>query len=498
MEKLAGAYAIYLYDSSGTSGYMEELDVAHDAILQDAIATIKGCDSLATLERTLVNYTTARDLQGICDVDVSHIVTWVKAHELSLTQGRYDHYVVPGGEEPGYEVMSVGEFRNPFVGREGEEITLLVGWCPETQLIHGVSKFINYNKLKRVNVVLDKLDNYECPEMVKALLRQKMTDATSHFAACSPAIDLTYYEVDYNTDFVGQLYRNGLRIRIGNKWYLQLPPEAVACRPTVDGVFDDDVSSLPVKSVLEMVDHTVAMGFFKDWLELVDEIEWSVTETSKVRPVDIAALYANGAVCRGSQVVWTEAGQKLSDRPMSKLLDDLGFDVTKINVKSISYEDPYFYTPAEWVTLQLMLREMRFANGATINVRVANLSDEKARYAFRMPYAGVSAVRAGLYSNYSLLKEDAELFADWLLQVCSSRGLEGVTVDYTSERLNHGRVMTLLCDEGGEEKTHRILFDRGLDLLTFSDRRFTVQLTSRALEGWIEYAGDFYIVHEVS
>lgn len=482
VESVPGAYAIYLYDSSGTSGYMEELDAAHDAILREALDLVKTSPTLDALERKLVNHTTARDLRGLSEAEVVRIAQWATNNEEALTLGRFRRYSPSGEDGIGYEVESVGEYVNPLVGKSHEEVCVLVGWCPEQALIEGIAGFVGFNKLRNVRVILDKLENHGCPETVAAILRDRMNSAMRLIKAQNPDTTLVYHEVDYSQNPVGNLYRQGFRLRVGDTWYIEMPSS------NGDG-------NVPSQGVLGLTDESVAAGYFKNWLKVTQTVDWRLPADSVVPEVDLQALIASGQVSSTTRMIWTHAGERLRDRTIASLLTELGFDYRNLRVKSVKYDDPYFYTPAEWMTLKLWLRELAFVEDSKVEVRAAAPTKGKG-YEFWMPSAGVDAVRCGVACGDTLQLDDARKFAEYVLGVCRRAGLKELAIDYTDERLAHGRVMTLVCEQGGKESVHRFVFDRGMDLLNFADRRFTVPLCGSAIEGWVGYTGDFYVVYE--
>ena len=221
VEKVHGAYAIYLYDTSGTSGYMQELDVAQSDILRNALDLVAGCGCLADVESRLVNYATERDLRGMTEGDVQHIVQWVRIHYNSLMTGEFNRIRLDDGAE--YAVSSVGEFRNPFVGREAAEVVLLVGRSTDETLVNRVARFVNHYRLLHVHVVWDASQTQDCPEIVKAELRNKMQASREHFASQNPSVEVIFHEVSYSDNGIGRLFNQGFRFKIGERWFLQTP-----------------------------------------------------------------------------------------------------------------------------------------------------------------------------------------------------------------------------------------------------------------------------------
>ena len=141
------------------------------------------------------------------------------------------------------------------------------------------------------------------------------------------------------------------------------------------------------------------------------------------------------------------------------------------------------------------MREFRFAQGSSVSVRTVTPVEGRG-YPYRMPHGGPAFAKCGLFAGNTLDFRDAESFANYVANECRANGLGSVSVEYTHERLQHSRVLTLTCEEGGVTKVHKIIFDRGLDLLNFSDRNFTVPLFGIAIENWVKYSGSFYVVHE--
>ena len=502
-------FAVYLYDTSGTSGYTEELDSIHDLILADALGMIEACSSLSVLERTLVNYTTARDLIGITERDVARIVQWVKDHRVGLTDGRFETFCLPGMVAPGYKVSHVGEFQNPIIGREAETITVLVGRRITPMMIENISRFVNYNKLRKVHIVIDKLENGNdedglgtSPSVVRALLREKMCNATSHFGTQNPTVELIYHEVDYTTNEIGVLYGRGFRLCIGNTWYLQMPPEILARKATVCTVNHDGETTAATDTLVHVNKPIITLnnakgshGFFKGWLRIEDTIDWQMPESSQVLADDLAAIIAAGSTHGSSMTIWTKEGEKLVDRPISALLQELDFKVGEIQIEKIEYKDPFFLSPSVWKTMLLLLREFNFAPNAIVDVIASDKRERENNYVFRMPYNGVTAIHCGRYCDYNLRCDDAVDVASFVRQKVGKPNLSAITVDYKSDDIGHGRVMELYCVENGEVKHHRLIFDRGLDFLGFRD--LNVPLFAVNVDNWVRYSGDFYIVHEV-
>lgn len=502
-------FAVYLYDTSGTSGYTEELDSVHDLILADALGMIEACSLLSELERTLVNYTTARNLIGITELDVARIVQWVKDHKAGLTDGRFATFCPAGMIAPGYKVSHVGEFQNPILGKEGETITVLAGRRLTPTTIENISRFVNYNKLRKVHVVVDKLENGNNedgletpPRVVIALLREKMCNATSHFGTQNPPVEFIYHEVDYAANEIGILYGRGFRLRIGDTWYLQLPPEMLEKEATVCAVgkgvetmSSEDALHCERSPIFSLNNDSTARGFFKGWLRVEEAVDWQIPEASQVVADDLAAIIAAESAHGGSRTIWTTEGEKLASRPMSMLLQELDFNVAESQIERIEYKDPFFLSPAAWKTLLLMLQEFVFVSNAIVDVIASDKRERENVHIFRMPYNGVGSIRCGRGCDCNLRRNDAADVAEFVRQKVGNPNLSDITVDYRGDDIGHGRVMVLHCIENGVPKRHRLIFDRGLDFLGFHD--LNVPLFGSNVDGWVRYSGEFYIVHEV-
>ena len=502
-------FAIYLYDTSGTSGYTEELDSAHDSILTDALSMIEACNSLSALERKLVNYTTARRLIGITERDVARVVQWVKDHKAGLTDGRFETFCPVGMDAPGYRVSHVGEFHNPIVGNETEQITVLAGRRLTPTTMENISRFVNYNKLRKVHVVVDKLENGNNedglgtpPRVVIALLREKMCNATSHFGTQNPPVELVYHEVDYATNEIGILYDRGFRLRIGNTWYLHLPPKMLEKVVTVRAVgggdetlLADDGMHCERRPIFSLNTDSAARGFFKGWLRIEEAVDWQIPEASQVVADDFAAIIAEESAHGGSKTIWTTEGEKLVDRPFSALLQELDFNVAEIQIERIEYKDPFFLSPAAWKTLLLLLREFSYVTNAVVDIIASDKRERENDHIYRKPHNGISSIRCGRYCDFNLCRSDAADVAELVRQKVGKPNLSEITVAYRGDDIGHGRVMELYCIENGVARHHRLIFDRGLDLLGFRD--LNVPLFGSGVDGWVRYSGEFYIVHEV-
>jgi phosphoribosylformylglycinamidine (FGAM) synthase PurS component len=142
----------------------------------------------------------------------------------------------------------------------------------------------------------------------------------------------------------------------------------------------------------------------------------------------------------------------------------------------------------------LLLREFSFAENATVNIVASDKRERENDHIFQMPYSGVAGIRCGKFCNFNLRREDAEDVARFVSENVGKRNLSNITVEYRSDDIKHGRVMELHCVENGQEKRHRLIFDRGLDFLAFHD--LNVPLFGSNVDGWVKYSGEFYIVHE--
>ena len=434
---------------------------------------------------------------------------WVKDHKVGLTDGRFETFCPVGMAAPGYKVSHIGEFQNPIIGNEAEQITVLAGRRLTPTTIENISRFVNYNKLRKVHVVVDKLENGNNeeglgtpPRVVIALLREKMCNATSHFGTQNPPVEFIYHEVDYAANEVGILYGRGFRLRIGDTWYLQLPPEMLEREATVCAVGNgeetmsaDDALYCERRPLFSLNNDSAARGFFKGWLRIEEAVDWQIPEASQVVADDLAAIIAAESAHGGSRTIWTTEGEKLASRPMSMLLQELDFNVAESQVERIEYKDPFFLSPAAWKTLLLMLQEFVFVPNAIVDVIASDKRERENDHIFMMPYNGVGSIRCGRGCDCNLRRNDAADVAEFVRQKVGKANLSDITVDYKGDDIGHGRVMMLHCIENGVSKRHRLIFDRGLDFLGFHD--LNVPLFGSNVDGWVRYSGEFYIVHEV-
>ena len=481
-----GIIYVYLYDTSGTSCYMEELLANKETILANALERIKRCRTKQDAGMYLVNYTTQRVVGEMSDADFGLAVEWVARHSKELTDGAFATYSPDVQNAVEYKVSSVGVFDNPLsdAGSKASKVTLLVKEPRADALTDTLAKVIGFNHIKRIDVVFDSMGKRGVPTLVRADMHNRMV--TEAQTMKNLGIVLKYYEVDFDSDPVGKLFGHGIRFAVGGKWYLQLPPERA--RPESES---GEESSVKSRSVLELTNNERAVQFFKDWLvvEDVDANAWNPPADSLVKEEDVSAYLK-----KGDKIVWLKEGQKYAERNFGQLFTELDLDVVHSTVKSIRYKDPYFYTPALWKTMSMVLKAMpRFSEDATVEIDVANFDPAKKRYLFEMPVDGPKKARAGKTSSDDMLEADAKEFADYVsLAVFGQQGR--IRVSYTNVDIGHARVMEIGLEKDGVCTTHRIVLDRGFDVLDF--KNLNVNLWSGQTDSWLHYSGDFYIMHE--
>lgn len=480
-----GLVYVYLYDTSGTSCYMEELLANKESILKGALLRILKCKTKRDAGAHLVNYTTQRTLGEMSDEDFTQAVDWVGKHAVELTDGKFEMYETEAPDPVRYEVTSVGAFANPLAeaGARGTCVTILVkDWSGEN-LVKKLVSVIGYNKLKKVNVILDSLAERDWPALVKAEMRNRLISTAQ--AADGLGVQLRYFEVKFAENEIGRLYRHGIRFAVGDKWYLQVPAERM------HAAAEDGDSPMLVRSLLELSSNDAAYQFFKDWLivENVDASKWQPPADSEVNAEDVSAY-----IVKGDKIIWLKEGQKYSERDLSALFNELELDVTHSVVRAIRYRDPYFYTSALWKTLLLTLTAMpNFATDAVVDVKAADFDPLKKRFIYDMPLGGPLQARAGRSSSNDMLESDAKMFADFVSSVKFGKAGR-VNVEYTTVDLGHARIMEIDLEKDGVCRTHKLVFDRGLDFLDF--KTLNVGLMSPAVDAWVRYSGDYYIMHE--
>ncbi len=481
-----GVIYVYLYDTSGTSCYMEELLANKEAILANALARIKCCKTKRDAGIYLVNYTTQRVVGEMSDEDFSLAVEWVSNHSKELTDGAYNTYEPDGQDSIKYKVSCVGVFDNPLLeaGCKASKVTLLVKEPSAADLTDTLAKVIGFNHIKRIDVVFDSMKKREMPELVRVDMHNRMV--TEAQTMKNLGIELKYYEVDFDADPVGRLFGHGIRFAVDGKWYLQVPSNRA--RPEAES---GDESSAKSRSVLELTNNERAFQFFKDWLEIedIDANSWNPPADSLVKEGNVAAY-----VQRGDKIVWLRDGQKYAERTFDQVFTELDLDVAHSTVKAIRYKDPYFYTPALWKTLQMALKAMpRFSEDVSVEIEVADFDPTRKRYLFAMPSDGPGKARAGKTSSDDMMEADAKKFADYVsLAVFGKHGR--IQVEYTNVDIGHARVMEIELEKGGICTKHRIVLDRGFDVLDF--KSLNVSLMGSLVDSWVHYSGDFYIMHE--
>jgi hypothetical protein len=277
---------------------------------------------------------------------------------------------------------------------------------------------------------------------------------------------------------------------------LQLPPEVLAKNVRYASGTPVNVDVLPsaIKAITDLNNEGAARGFFKEWLRIEDQVDWQMPESSQVVRDDFSAIIEEAKSQGGSRTFWTTQGQKLAECPISQLLQELGINVSELQVKKIEYKDPFFLSPSAWKTMLLLLREFSFAENATVNIVASDKRERENDHIFQMPYSGVAGIRCGKFCNFNLREENAKNVADFVCENVGNCNLSDIKIEYSSDDINHGRVMELHCIENGQETKYRLIFDRGLDFLAFQD--LNVPLFGSNVDGWVKYSGEFYIVHE--
>ena len=147
-----------------------------------------------------------------------------------------------------------------------------------------------------------------------------------------------------------------------------------------------------------------------------------------------------------------------------------GLNPEQMTVLEISYEDPYFHTPANWKTLLLLLKEFKFTPDAKIQL-YAEINREDARV-FEL-YGPVENLFCSQPIYLDIKEEDASKFAK-LLQTQLHREVSIEYCDPTQKegKLDHGRYMGIkYLDENNEEQEVTVIFDKGLAFLDFVKNR---------------------------
>lgn len=420
-----------LYNKSGASGYLKELDLAKYDVLAKALERVKLSRTAESRIGNLLNYVTERDLSRISEQEFSIAADWVEKYSSCLTEGCYK--TIEFGEKI-IEVEPIKVSENPLFASDGKQMIILSSDWDLHNLRDGVflKKMLKYNMSGKIHIVLKSLENEPFPIQVTA--RNEMAtwmDANKM---------LEFHEVDFLKSGLSDFYNRGFRYKVDADWFVLSP----------DGFSGNMMAITDISKALTNA-YRVKDG---------DVPTLSLADDTLVKRMDARIPYPPFV---------SKKGDAYTSLPAREILKNLGFEkgmpITKIEI-----EDPYFVSLTNWKTLWLLMKEMEFLSTATVLINAWNpeakegFNSECGYFKF---YDGKDAVHTlcNRPIQKALRKGDADDLAAW---ICKKAHIQSVQIAYADKSPTHDRFMHIsYMDKKGNDKKTRIMFGKGFSFLDF-------------------------------
>lgn len=420
-----------LYNKSGASGYLKELDLAKYDVLAKALERVKLSRTAEGRIGNLLNYVTERDLSKISEQEFSIAADWVEKYSSCLTEGCYK--TIEFGEKI-IEVEPVRVSENPLFTSDGKQMIILSRDWNLHNLRDGafLKKMLKYNMSGKIHIVLPSLGNEPFPIQVTA--RNEMAT----WMDANPM--LKFHEVDFLQTGLSDFYDQGFRYKVDADWFVL----------SSDGVSGNMMAITDIAKALTNA-YRVKDG---------DVPTLSLADDNLVKRMDTQISYPPFV---------SRKGDAYTTLPAHEILKNLGFKSDTLITK-IEIEDPYFVSLTNWKTLWLLMKEMEFLPTATVSINAWNpeakegFNPERGYFNF---YDGVDAVHTlcNRPIQKALRKGDADDLAAW---ICAKANIQFVQISYAAKSPTHDRFMHVsYLDEKGHDKKTRIMFGKGFSFLDF-------------------------------
>lgn len=420
-----------LYNTSGASGYLKELDLAKFDVLAKALERVRLSQTPEGRIGNLLNYATERELSRISEREFELAADWVERYASCLTEGCYKTIVF--GENI-VEVEPVMVADNPLFSSDGKQMIILskdwnLHYLRDGSFLKDISK---YNKSGKIHIVFPSLENEPTPIRVAA--RNEM--ATWMEANSS----LVFHEIDFSQTGLSDFYDQGFRYKVDADWF----------------ILSQD-------------------GFCGNMME-IDDVAKALSKAYRVTNGDVPTLaLADDTIVRrtDAQITYPPFVSKKRDAytnlSADEILKRLGL-LNNTTIAKIEIEDSYFLSLTNWKTLWLLLKEMTFLPTATITIHAW---DPKAKDSFNPDfgyfnfYGGMNALHVPCDRpiQKALRLADACNLADWIR---SKKEIRSVQISYEANPPTHDRFMHVsYVDGNGQEKKTRIMLGKGFSFLDF-------------------------------
>lgn len=420
-----------LYNKSGASGYLKELDLAKYDVLAKALERVKLSRTAEGRIGNLLNYVTERDLSRISEEEFSIAADWVEKYSSCLTEGCYK--TIEFGEKI-IEVEPVRGSENPLLTSDGKQMIILSRDWNLQDLRDGVflKKMLKYNMSGKIHIVLPSLGNEPFPIQVTA--RNEMAT----WMDANPM--LKFHEVDFLQAGLSDFYDQGFRYKVDADWF----------------VLSSDGFSGNMMAITDIAKALTNAYRVKDG----DVPTLSLTVDTLVKRMDAQISYPSFV---------SKKGDAYTTLPAHEILKKLGFK-SDTPITKIEIVDPYFVSLTNWKTLWLLMKEMAFLPTATVSI---NTWDPEAKEGFK-PECGYFNFYDGMDAAHTLCnrpiqkalrKGDADNLAAW---ICAKANIQSVQISYAAKQPTHDRFMHVsYMDEKGHDKKTCIMFGKGFSFLDF-------------------------------
>ena len=420
-----------LYNTSGASGYLKELDLAKYDVLAKALERVRLSRTTEGRIGNLLNYATERDLSRISEREFSLAADWVEKYSSCLTDGCYE--TIEFGEKI-IEVEPVKVSENPLFTSDGKPMIILSKDWDLHYLRHGVflKEVSKHNKSGKIHIVFPSLENEPFPIRVTA--RNEMAT----WMDANPS--LKFHEVDFSQLGLLDFYNQGFRYKVDADWF----------------VLSQD-------------------GFNGNMLGITD-VAKTLTKAYRVKDGDVPTLALNDDTLvkrMDAQIPYppfvSKKGDAYTTLPAREVLNRLGFQ-KETPITKIEIEDSYFVSLTNWKTLWLLMKEMTFHSSATVLIHAWHPEAKDSfdpNFGYFNFYAGKDALHVQCHRpiQKALRKSDADDLAEW---VRAKSGIQAVHISYEDEAPTHDRFMHVsYLDENGNEKKTSIMLGKGFSFLDF-------------------------------
>lgn len=420
-----------LYNTSGASGYLKELDLAKYDVLAKALERVRLSRTAEGRIGNLLNYATERDLSRISEQEFSLAADWVEKYSLCLTEGDYERIVF--GEKI-IEVEPVKAADNPLFTSEGKQMIILskdwdLHYLRDGQFIKCVA---GYNKTGKIHIVLPSLEDEPLP--IRVFARNEMTT----WMDANPS--LRFHEVDFSQEGLSDFYDQGFRYKVDSDWFLL----------SKDGFCGNVMGIADVAKSLSKV-YRVKNG---------DLPTLALSNDTLVKRMDVQIPYPPFV---------SKKGDAYATLPAKEILNRLGL-LNNATITKIEIEDSYFVSLTNWKTLWLLMKEMTFLPSATVSIRTWEPEAKTGfdpNFGYFNFHGGMDAVHVPCDRpiQKALRKSDADNVASWTR---GKSGIQAVQVSYEVNPPTHDRFMYVsYMDENGLDKETRIMFGKGFSFLDF-------------------------------